>query len=175
MKPMPMPMPAPKDPAASRHRRAAGRVVAVALVAAAAGAWIAACGGAAPQKTMMSPAGATDAGGATGVEGRVTPHDQIQQLDDAIAADLATLGVPAPMPGDGGDAVLPMGHVVDACEAPPPAGTCGDVCTLADSICDNAGRICDLADDLPGDTWAAERCDAGKAACARASERCCGC
>ena len=45
----------------------------------------------------------------------------------------------------------------------------------AATICDNAGRICDLADDLPGDTWAAERCDAGKAACARASERCCGC
>ncbi|MEZ4400946.1 MAG: hypothetical protein R3B06_13050 [Kofleriaceae bacterium] len=53
--------------------------------------------------------------------------------------------------------------------------TCTDVCTLADAICGNADRICELAATLPGDAWAEQRCDAGKATCQAAGERCCSC
>lgn len=52
---------------------------------------------------------------------------------------------------------------------------CSDVCKLGDSICTNAQSICDLAGQLPGDAWAAERCTAGKASCKSASEKCCAC
>lgn len=52
---------------------------------------------------------------------------------------------------------------------------CADVCRLAGSICDNATRICHLADELGGDAWAEERCEAASASCVRADARCCGC
>lgn len=52
---------------------------------------------------------------------------------------------------------------------------CTDVCTLGASICDNADHICRLAGELPGDAWAEETCTKARAACARATERCCQC
>jgi hypothetical protein len=57
--------------------------------------------------------------------------------------------------------------------APPPP--CHDVCSIADAICDNADRICRIAGELPGDAWAADKCDSAKASCREARERCCGC
>jgi hypothetical protein len=63
-----------------------------------------------------------------------------------------------------------------ACPAPasePPE--CRDSCTLATSICDNAGRICRLAQQLAGDDWAAGKCTDAGAVCRQATADCCGC
>ena len=54
-------------------------------------------------------------------------------------------------------------------------GTCGDICVLGTSVCSNALRICDLAGELPGDDWAAKRCNAASASCSIARSRCCSC
>jgi hypothetical protein len=61
------------------------------------------------------------------------------------------------------------------CEPEPVSATCNDVCDLADAICDNAERICDLASELPGDSWAADKCTSSKASCKEAKQRCCTC
>jgi hypothetical protein len=50
--------------------------------------------------------------------------------------------------------------------------TCGDVCSLADAICDNAEQICILADDLK-DQWSADKCASAKASCREAKKNCC--
>ncbi len=62
------------------------------------------------------------------------------------------------------------------CPAPasePPE--CRDSCTLATSICDNAGRICRIAQQLSGDDWAAGKCTDAGAVCRQATADCCGC
>jgi hypothetical protein len=52
---------------------------------------------------------------------------------------------------------------------------CGDVCNLADAICDNAESICAIAAELGGDPWANGKCDNAKASCKEARKRCCDC
>ena len=63
--------------------------------------------------------------------------------------------------------VCPDSHV-------PPA-TCSDICDLGDAICDNAENICGIAGEMPGDTWAHEKCNSAKASCREAKQRCCDC
>lgn len=53
--------------------------------------------------------------------------------------------------------------------------TCKHVCTLADAICEDAGKICEVEKKLPGDRWAADKCAAANDTCAKAGERCCRC
>ena len=72
-----------------------------------------------------------------------------------------------------GIANTPMKSVEPVCAADhsvPPA--CGDVCSLADAICDNAEQICILADDLK-DQWSADKCASAKASCREAKKNCC--
>jgi hypothetical protein len=57
----------------------------------------------------------------------------------------------------------------------PQTDTCRDVCNLADAICDNAHRICEIARELDGDSWARDKCASAKASCKQARERCCEC
>jgi len=52
---------------------------------------------------------------------------------------------------------------------------CDDVCSLGDAICDNAERICTLADELGNDHLAQEKCTSAKASCREAKQRCCSC
>ncbi|HEY4245085.1 MAG TPA: hypothetical protein VGM88_34955 [Kofleriaceae bacterium] len=53
---------------------------------------------------------------------------------------------------------------------------CGDVCSLGDDICDNAERICTLADELgKDDVDAQDKCHSAKASCREAKQRCCDC
>ena len=62
------------------------------------------------------------------------------------------------------------------CAMPPPVKeTCHSTCELATRICSDAGNICKLAAQLPGDAWASERCDAGERSCEAARARCCDC
>lgn len=60
-----------------------------------------------------------------------------------------------------------------AAAAEPPV--CRDVCVLATSICDNAGRICRIAQQLTDDDWAAGKCADASAVCRQATADCCGC
>ena len=60
----------------------------------------------------------------------------------------------------------------EAVRVPP---RCGDVCSLGDAICDNAERICTLADELGNDHLAQEKCTSAKASCREAKQRCCSC
>lgn len=100
-------------------------------------------------------------------------HDEIAALDAQLTADRDRLGLDAPTADDLG-AASAMATAANTC-TPDGSQACTDVCTLATSICDNATRICDLAAELPGDAWASERCDSGKATCAKAATRCCDC
>lgn len=100
-------------------------------------------------------------------------RQQITALDAQLTAERDRLGVAAPTADELG-AASAMTTAVNTC-TPDGSQACTDVCTLATSICDNATKICDLAAQLPGDAWASERCDSGKATCATASARCCDC
>jgi hypothetical protein len=134
---------------------------------------LAACGG---KQAPGSSAGAADSTLAA------TPLDELRALDTEIQLSLDTLGIAAPTPDDltyarlAGDLdPLPAStYASQTCPAPP-SDACSDVCTLADSICTNAHRICELASQLPADPYAADRCDSGRLSCSRATDRCCTC
>jgi hypothetical protein len=53
--------------------------------------------------------------------------------------------------------------------------TCGDTCTLANAICDNAETICNIADELGKTDPSQEKCTSAKASCREAKQRCCDC
>jgi hypothetical protein len=72
-----------------------------------------------------------------------------------------------------GIANTPMKSVEPVCSADHSVPTtCGDVCSLADAICDNAEQICILADELK-DQWSADKCASAKASCREAKKNCC--
>lgn len=65
-------------------------------------------------------------------------------------------------------------HVCPESHAVPPS--CGDVCSIADAICDNTEQICILADELgKDDQWAQGKCSSAKASCRDAKKLCCKC
>jgi hypothetical protein len=100
-------------------------------------------------------------------------RDQIRELDAKIQAEMGQARVETPDDAMAASmASTPMAEVRAVCEHTP-SDRCEDVCKLSTSICDNASSICTLADQLPGDAWAAERCSSAKASCRRATERCC--
>jgi hypothetical protein len=101
-------------------------------------------------------------------------HDQIASLSRAIDEQRRQLKLPEPAP------LAPMADPVAmepvvACLAAPPTEACHDVCTLADSICGNATKICDLAKQMAGDDWAKGKCDSATKTCGESHERCCSC
>jgi hypothetical protein len=77
-----------------------------------------------------------------------------------------------PTPAAAADLVKPS---EDPSCKPAARDTCKDSCTLGDSICGNAKRICDLAAELPADRWAADKCTTATSSCTAAHDRCCGC
>lgn len=125
-----------------------------------------------------APRASSAAPGIDGMQGRGDAHAEIQRLADAIAqarADdgLAASPLPAIAPGP-----LPMASVpvsTDPACTHGTSDTCTSACTLADSICDNAAKICALAEQLAGDRWAADKCTDGKASCEQAHAKCCAC
>lgn len=105
-------------------------------------------------------------------------HDEIARYAEAIDADRAQLGLPAPA-GDGAPNASPMSSDVPNPPAPTcarsAADTCAQTCTLSDSICDNANKICTIANQLAADDWAAKKCVDAKSTCGAATRRCCEC
>ena len=113
------------------------------------------------------------------------PHAEIQRLSGEIAAERDKLGMPAPEVQEptAGDckptcmieqmSVAPSAQ--DNTCHPAATTTCHDVCNLADSICADATKICDLARQLATDAWAAGKCSEAQKSCTDAHGRCCGC
>lgn len=139
---------------------------------------VVACGGSkSAMRSTASPAPAAMPGTADGAGG--DPRAQITALDAEITADLEKLQLPRPTtpPMTPPEAMSAGG--IQATNDPtctaPLTPTCGDACKLADSICENAGRICGLAGQLGNDPWANEKCSSGTASCEAARKRCCNC
>ena len=144
-------------------------VVAVACCAA-----IAACG--AKQKSA-APA-APEATSAPSVM-PASPRDQILELDDLIAADRAKLALDEPTDAMvQGAPAQPLGAMPSSADPkcrPAASETCKTSCTLSDSICSNADKICRLAQDMAGDAWAQNKCAKANQTCEASRTKCCGC
>lgn len=141
---------------------------------------IASCG-ASRQKSSEAgaPAAAPEAGTAGAEVMPATPRAQIEDLDRQIAADRAQLGLDEPTDAMvQGAPAAPM-SVAPASEDPTcrPAATdtCKTSCSLSDSICGNAEKICKLAQDMAGDDWAANKCAKANQTCEASRAKCCGC
>jgi hypothetical protein len=93
-------------------------------------------------------------------------HQQIEELEHQIADEHAKL--PAPTAAQ-------MSAVANPTCVRNSSAVCTQTCELSDSICGNSKKICDLADKLPGDDWAATKCKDNKATCETAKTQCCEC
>lgn len=112
-------------------------------------------------------------------------HDEITRLEGEIDAELVKRSLPAASPPSCSgascaqvSAAIPMGNFTrvegPSCKAPVNE-TCKDSCTMSDSICKNAERICTIAKQLDGDTWANEKCVKGSESCTQSQKLCCSC
>lgn len=138
---------------------------------------------AAGPKSMAMPASASDAGMSPNPASR--QHDEITRLDAEIDAELARRSLPAAAPPScsgascaAPTAAIPMGTFQrvegPSCKAPVNE-TCKDSCTMSDSICKNAERICTIAKQLGDDAWANEKCVKGSESCTQSQKLCCTC
>jgi hypothetical protein len=142
-----------------------------------------ACGGARPKSatTAASPAGAPRAEGEPRTEG--DPRAEIAALDREIAGAMLKAHVPQPPTstcnGAGCAAALsaPFATPTTTDLQCHPAATerCTEACTLSTSICRNQEKICNLARELAGDDWAANKCESARASCKAAHDSCCSC
>ena len=162
--------------------------IAAGLALGACAALLVACG--ASQKSAMPVAAESTTSVAPPMASPGEQRETIDALDAEITASFTSFGIerpaPAAMPALGcspGVDCTPqtMSTGIDApredatCK-PGSSDTCDTSCTLADSVCSNASKICTIAGELGGnDAYANEKCDSGKSACDRASERCCSC
>jgi len=150
------------------------------------GAWCAvviAC--AAASKSAMQPAPGPETATHAQPPMPGSPRDEeINRLANEIEAQRVELGLPqpAPPPFTCAGATCPQsaqelaaGVPTPTRECKPTGETCTQACTLADSICSNAKKICDIASQLDGDRWAATKCSDGTQTCKDAKLRCCGC
>ncbi len=106
---------------------------------------------------------------AQAMPGASPQRDEIARLSQEIESQRSTLGL-------GATSARPMNAGSDTAGCTrSTASTCTQSCTLSDSICDNAKKICELAKQLPGDAWAEQKCSDGSATCDQARARCCAC
>ena len=101
------------------------------------------------------------------------PHEEIDYLYGEISTLRRTSGMAEMPPVEYTDPPeimpRPMAHGATYDD------TCRDVCTLATSICDNAQRICHLAEGLAPDDWSAEKCASADTSCTEANDNCTEC
>lgn len=107
------------------------------------------------------------------------PRAQIEELDRQIDASLVELKLDEPTPDMvAGAPAIPMGALPSSQDPkcrPAPTDTCKTSCTLSDSICGNADKICRLAQDMTGDSWAQNKCAKANKTCEASRAKCCGC
>lgn len=135
---------------------------------------LAACG--ASKTQYASPAVAESSAAGSPMPG--DPRAEIEQLWATIEQQRGDLGLAAPTspiePGPAAPMSTTPLSTDDTCK-PAKTDKCTQSCTFSDSICKNAARICELAQQLAADTWAAEKCTRAKQTCETAHESCCGC
>jgi len=137
-----------------------------------------ACGGSQPKSAMRAPAEMPPPTATGGVP--ESSHSEIDRLDKEIATQLEQMKLAPPAVAPMAD---PQAMSADTAAAAANAKTCThgqsetckSACELSDSICTNAGKICNLASQLSNDQWANQKCANGKASCDAASGRCCSC
>jgi len=100
-----------------------------------------------------------------------------QQIDDArrqlsLSAPVSSTATPVPAPAPFN---VPVSFKTDDKCHPAQTQSCTDTCTISDTICSNSDKICKLAAELVGDTWAAQKCDTAKQTCDAAHAKCCAC
>ena len=104
-------------------------------------------------------------------------REEIERLNREIEDSIAKLAIGPRVPGT--DMNPASANVVTPSADPTcKAGTsetCKDICTLGESICKNAKRICEIATELGNDDWANGKCADGVASCDAARKRCCDC
>ncbi|MEO8846985.1 MAG: hypothetical protein ABI591_28855 [Kofleriaceae bacterium] len=133
-----------------------------ALIAAAAStALVVACGSAAMQaRPQTSPSAVQTMPNAS------PEHQQIEDLERQIADEHAKLPQRS---------TTSMGVGSNPTCVRNASAVCTQTCELSDSICTNSAKICELADKLSGDDWAATKCKDNKATCETAKTQCCEC
>jgi hypothetical protein len=82
------------------------------------------------------------------VNEQMDPRSEIRARMQAIDSDVTTLGL------------TPASH---------------DACRLDDAVCDNAKHVCQLAELIASDGYAAEQCANANQACAASHAKCCAC
>ena len=141
---------------------------------------IASC--AAGGKATRAPSAEAPAATSGGAAPEVLPasaHDQIGKLYTELGTDRDNLRLAEPSDMDvQGQTVEPMGAMTAAGDAkchPAKSDTCTTSCTLSDSICGNADKICKLAQSIPGDGWAQNKCAKANKTCDTSHAKCCSC
>jgi hypothetical protein len=137
---------------------------------------VVACGGATKQATTAAPVAAETSSAGSPMPG--DPRAEIEHLWAVIEQQRTDLGLAAPSSPLAPGPATPMASTPlssdDTCK-PAKTDRCTQSCTFSDSICKNAARICEIAEQLVADTWAAEKCTRAKQTCDTAHESCCGC
>ena len=154
------------------------------LLGAAAAALVACAMGGAKQSVQAPPrASGTDAGAMVGGS---PEHAEIAQLDQAITDELTKRNLAVPADATCGASCDMAAIAMDTkpvtedprtrtCK-PGGSDTCQDSCTLSDSICKNADRICTIAHQLGDhDAYANDKCVRGSQSCQASKQRCCSC
>lgn len=109
------------------------------------------------------------------------PHTEIEELDRDISAKVARAQILPPVVTCSGAACAAAVSepfttpAVDPACRPIPSDRCSPMCTLSASICHDRERICNLAQHLPYDEWAANKCTRARASCQAAHDECCSC
>ena len=119
-----------------------------------------------------------EAGGAPSIM-PASPHDQIEQLDAEITASRTQLKLDEPTEqAIQGAPMQPLGALPSTQDPkchPAQNDTCKTSCTLSDSICSNANKICEIAKTMAGDNWALNKCAKANTTCESSKTKCCGC
>jgi hypothetical protein len=128
---------------------------------------------------MPEPAreAATTGGAAPPMPG--SKQDEINQLEQEINVSRLKLALAEPSDSDFPDTrPVPMGTMPveqsPSCKPHAKNDTCDTSCTLSNSICTNADKICRIAIDLDDD-WSRGKCAKANKTCEASKTKCCGC
>jgi len=138
------------------------------------------CGGSkmgARAPTQAAPSEATSGAGAPSIL-PASPKEQIEQLEAEITTSRTQLELDEPNEqAIQGAPVQPLGALPSTQDPkchPAQNDTCKTSCTLSDSICSNADKICRLSIEM-NDDWSRGRCAKANKTCESSKTKCCGC
>lgn len=101
-------------------------------------------------------------------------HSEIERLDQEITTAMGKDQLPLPNVSAQAMEAIPQPLTGPQCK-PAKTEACDSSCDLSTSICKNADRICNLANDMAGDDWAANKCKSARQSCVDSNKKCCSC